>query len=162
MSFSYLALTLVLLSATPSAAFSGPTAILPRHSMVNRAAVSLRRPALHTLKCQESGQATAEDTASYEIIPSALAEQGGGWSIKGLKAVSAMCPQLFNRMIIVDAMRLSEFLVVLPGSFRPNLLRLFASSLSRFTATTLCPPPSCSRTLQKICAVRTGRRFIQQ
>jgi len=86
MSFSYLALTLVLLSATPSAAFSGPTAILPRHSMFNRAAVSLRRPALHTLKCQESGQATAEDTASYEIIPSALAEQGGGWSIKGLKA----------------------------------------------------------------------------
>ena len=126
MSFSYLALTLVLLSATPSAAFSGPTAILPRHSMVNRAAVSLRRPALHTLKCQESGQATAEDTASYEIIPSALAEQGGGWSIKGLKAVSAMCLQLFNRMIIVNAMRLSEFLVVPPGSFRPNRLRLLA------------------------------------
>ena len=106
MSFSCLAVSLALLSATPSAAFSGPSAILSRPSVYNRGAVSLRSPALHSLKCQESGQAVAEDSASYEIIPSALAEKGGGWSIKGLKAVSAMCPQLLNRMIVVNAMML--------------------------------------------------------
>lgn len=93
MSFSCLAVSLALLSATPSAAFSEPSAILSRPSVYNRAAVSLRRPALHTLKCQESGQAVAEDSASFEIIPSALAKKGGGWSIKGLKAVSVMCAQ---------------------------------------------------------------------
>lgn len=89
-SHSYLCLisSLALLGAGPAAAFSGNAGIISRMPAQRSAAVSFRRPALSQLRCQTANSKAAAEGASYEIIPSALKESGGGWTIQGVKPVS--------------------------------------------------------------------------